>query len=108
MRERAAADFKFKVGDRVSAAGVFKFKVGDRVSSKYNNSYYKWPGAIFNRQAALDGTATYSVCFDDGDVATDVKEKFITSESPATPKRPVAIMAPIVLRDLVRKYPSQQ
>jgi hypothetical protein len=95
-----------RVPSHVHAAATFKFKVGDRVSAKYKKCHYKWPGEIFNRHAAEDGTATYSVSFDDGDVATGIKEKFMDRESPATPKLPVAIMAPVILRDLLRTYPS--
>ena len=53
-----------QVPSHVHAAATFKFKVGDRVSAKYKKCHYKWPGEIFNRHAAEDGTATYSVSFD--------------------------------------------
>ena len=32
----------------------------------------------------------------------------MVKEQPATPKRPVSISAPLVLRDLVRTYPPKQ
>jgi hypothetical protein len=85
-----------------------KFKVGDRVSSKYKNCFYKWPGEIFEVYAAEDGSPEYSVTFDDGDVATNIKERFVVKQVPAAPKRPVSISAPLVLRDLVRTYPPRR
>jgi hypothetical protein len=55
-----------------------------------------------------DGSPEYSVTFDDGDVATNIKERFIVKQHPAAPKRPVSIAAPLVLRDLVRTYPPRR
>jgi hypothetical protein len=93
--------------DGLCVAGAAKFKIGDRVSSKYKNCYYKWPGEIFDKYTAQDGSVEYSVSFDDGDVATKIKERFMTKESPAGAKRAVGITAPLVLRDLLRTYPSR-
>ena len=90
------------------SAEAFKFKVGDRVSSKYQNSFYRWPGEIFEMYTAADGSPEYSVTFDDGDVSTNINERFMVKEHPAAPKRPVSISAPLVLRDLVRTYPPNQ
>ena len=92
-----------------SAAEPFKFKVGDRVASKYENSFYKWPGEVFDTYtAAADGSVHYSVSFDDGDVGHNISERFMVKEYPAAPKRPVSISAPLVLRDLVRTYPQHR
>ena len=84
-----------------------KFKVGDRVSSKYKNCFYKWSGEIFEVYTADDGSPEYSVTFDDGDVATNIKERFMVKQHPTAPKRPVSISAPLVLRDLIRTYPTR-
>jgi hypothetical protein len=44
---------------------------------KYKKCHHKWPGEFFSRHPAEDGTATYLVSFDDGDVATGIKKKFM-------------------------------
>ena len=84
-----------------------KFKVGDSVSSKYKNGFYKWPGEIFEIYTGDDGSPEYSVKFDDGDVCTNINERSMVKKTPAAPKRPVSISAPLVLRDLVRTYPPK-
>jgi len=81
--------------------------LGDRVASKYNNSFYKWPGEIFEVYTVDDGSLEYSVTFDDGDVVTNIKERFMVKQHPTAPKRPVSISAPLVLRDLIRTYPTR-
>ena len=75
-------------------AEAFKFQIGDRVASKNDNRYYKWPGDVFTRYAAEDGTATYSVSFHNGDVAAVIKERFLTKQPPA-PRRPISILEPL-------------
>lgn len=87
-------------------AEAFKFQIGDRVTSKNGNRYYKWPGDVFGRHAAEDGTATYSVSFDDGDVAAAIKERFLTKQPPA-PRRPVSILEPLAGCDVVRSFPGR-
>ena len=48
------------------------------------------------------------ISFDDGDVTTRIKERFMVKEHPATAKRPVNITVPLVLCDLVHTYPSKR
>lgn len=86
--------------------GPFVFEVGDRVSAKYEKSYYKWPGEIFDVKRSEDGTVHYTVMFDDGDIDTSVKEHFIKkSLTVSVPPRQVSIMAPLFERKVSRTFP---
>jgi hypothetical protein len=85
------------------------FRIGDRVTAKFEKSYYKWPGQIFDMKRNEDGTPAYEVKFDDGDVDTSVKEHFIRKDlTVPIPPRQVSIMAPLTERKVFRTFPSHK